>query len=473
MLDVYPDAPCVGSEKPEALVLQPHRKTVTADGGHRTLAPEAAFDRFKHLIDPYTGVLRSLRRLPAPSGGLLHTYQVRHSLVAVFDTLDKLRANEQAGSAGKGMTDAQARMSAVGEGLERYSAIWQGYEYVVWASYNELKKQAIHPKVLLGFSARQYATRTAWNAACSSPMLFVPEPFDEDEVIAWAPVWSLTHGRYRYIPACYGFFGYPDDGTLFCRADSNGNAGGATLEEAVVQGFYELVERDAVASWFYNRLRRPGVDLASFGKPYFAHLVQYYAEVLHRDLHVLDVTSDLGIPCFVAASHRTDRKPEDIIKGYGCHPDPVIAIGRALTELNQVLYNVLEETGEGATRYYTRDPLGLEWLQTVTMAEHPYLAPDPEQPLRTVDDYLFQATDDVLHDVLTGVQRAQAEHIEVYVLNLTRAEIGMPVVKVIAPGLVHFWRRLGFRRLYDTPVKMGWREVARREEEVNPWSIVD
>ena len=76
---------------------------------------------------------------------------------------------------------AQARMSAVGEGLERYSAIWQGYEYVIWASYTELKAQALHPNVLLGFSARQYATRTAWNAACASSMLDVPEPFDEEE----------------------------------------------------------------------------------------------------------------------------------------------------------------------------------------------------------------------------------------------------------------------------------------------------
>ncbi|MFQ5568413.1 MAG: YcaO-like family protein [Rhodothermales bacterium] len=448
-------------------------KTVTRDGGHRTQTPEAAFDRFRHLIDSHTGVLRHLRRLPTPPGGLLHTYQVQHSLVAVFDTLDKLRANEQAGSSGKGMTDAQARMSAVGEGLERYSAIWQGYEYAVRASYNELKPQAIHPDALLGFSARQYATRTAWNAACPSPMLFVPEPFDEGEVIAWVPVWSLARRQYRYIPARYGFFGYPDDGTIFCRADSNGNAAGATLEEAVVQGFYELVERDAVAIWFYNRMRRPGVDLASFGNAYFVELEQYYADVLRRDLHVLDVTTDLGFPCFVALSRRTGRKPEDLIKGYGCHDDPVIAIGRALTELNQVLYNVLEETAEGATRYYTRDPLGLEWLQTVTVAEHPYLAPDPERPLKTADDYRVGTTDDVLDDVLTSVRRAEAEGLEIYMLNLTRADIGLPVVKVIVPNLVHFWRRLGFRRLYDTPVKMGWCGTARREEEVNPWSIVD
>jgi ribosomal protein S12 methylthiotransferase accessory factor len=44
----------------------------------------------------------------------------------------------------------------------------------------------------------------------------------------------------------------------FCRADSNGNAAGNTLEEAtILQGFVELIERDSVALWWYNRLRRP------------------------------------------------------------------------------------------------------------------------------------------------------------------------------------------------------------------------
>ena len=50
---------------------------------------------------------------------------------------------------------------------------------------------------------------------------------------------------------------------LFARADSNGCAAGSVLEEAVLQGLLELIERDAVALWWYNRLRRPAVDLES------------------------------------------------------------------------------------------------------------------------------------------------------------------------------------------------------------------
>ena len=38
------------------------------------------------------------------------------------------------------------------------------------------------------------------------------------------------------------------------------------------------------------------------------------------------------------------------------------------------------------------------------------------------------------------------------VLNQTRPDIGLPVVKVIIPGLRHFWSRFGAGRLYDVPV---------------------
>ena len=59
-----------------------------------------------------------------------------------------------------------------------------------------------------------------------------------------------------------------------------------------------------------------GIDLESFGDPYFPSLRDYYKRELNRDLWVLDVTSDIGIPSFVAVSRRTDRQPEDLIKGF-------------------------------------------------------------------------------------------------------------------------------------------------------------
>ena len=57
---------------------------------------------------------------------------------------------------------------------------------------------------------------------------------------------------------------------------------------------------------------------------------------------------------------------------------------------------------------------------------------------------------------------------EMLVLDQTRPDIGLNVVKVVVPGLRHFWKRLGAGRLYDVPVQMGWLDKPLTEEELNP-----
>ena len=54
------------------------------------------------------------------------------------------------------------------------------------------------------------------------------------------------------------------------------------------------------------------------------------------------------------------------------------------------------------------------------------------------------------------------------ILEQTRPEIGLPVVKVIVPGLRHFWTRFAPGRLYDVPVKLDWLKRPLAENELNP-----
>src|SRR5690606_32783361 len=95
-----------------------------------------------------------------------------------------------------------------------------------------------------------------------------------------------------------------------CWADSNGNAAGSSLEEAILQGFFELVERDAVALWWYNRLSMAAVDLESFDDPYLRRTLDFYRRN-GREFWVLDLTSDLEIPSFAAVSRRIDQPLEE------------------------------------------------------------------------------------------------------------------------------------------------------------------
>jgi ribosomal protein S12 methylthiotransferase accessory factor len=134
---------------------------------------------------------------------------------------------------------------------------WQGIESHRRATLAEIGEAALHPVSLLGYSDRQYETREAWNKA-HDDLNWVAGRFDAEQPIDWSPAWSLSAERTRWLPTRFCYIGYGDDsGHNFCRADSNGCAAGATLEEAILQGFFELVERDACALWWYNRLRRP------------------------------------------------------------------------------------------------------------------------------------------------------------------------------------------------------------------------
>jgi ribosomal protein S12 methylthiotransferase accessory factor len=80
-------------------------------------------------------------------------------------------------------------------------------------------------------------------------------------------------------------------------------------------GFFELIERDAVAMWWYNGLSVPAVDLASFDDPYIGR-TQDFCRRNGRELWVLDVTNDFEIPAFAAVSRRIDQPVEEITLGF-------------------------------------------------------------------------------------------------------------------------------------------------------------
>jgi len=61
---------------------------------------------------------------------------------------------------------------------------------------------------------------------------------------------------------------------------------------------------------------------------------------------------------------------------------------------------------------------------------------------------------------------------EFLVLDQTRPDIGMPVVRVIVPGMRHFWARFAPGRLYDVPVSLGHRTHPLLEADLNPTPVI-
>lgn len=446
--------------------LQSRKKTFTVDGGHRIATPEETLERFGHHVSPVTGAVPTLERAaPAESDGVLHVYLAGGNMARSHRNLANVRNDMRHMCAGKGVSEMQARASGLCEGLERYSGVFRGDEPRRTATMHELNGAAIDPRDCLLFSERQYREREARNAE-GCRFSFIPTPFDPEASIEWSPVWSLTRQEVRYVPTAFAYYDYPlPHDQVFCLACSNGNAAGNTIEEAIVQGFLELVERDSVALWWYNRVRRPGVDLNSFADPYLARL-QEFLNRHGREFWVIDLTSDLAVPVFASITRSLRGTQEQIVFGFGAHLDAKIALLRAVTEMNQMLTSPLlkgEDAGEGPDV----DPETAHWFKTATTANQPYLLP-AEGPTRSNASYAQQGNDDLCADIRTCQARVERIGLEMLVQEQTRPEIGLPVAKVIVPGLRHFWSRFAPGRLYDIPVQLGWLPRPLAEEELNP-----
>ena len=252
------------------LTSQPKHPTVY--GGDRTVSAEETLQKYKHHISPITGILHKLERSgAADSNSPIYNYVagLNHA-VKQQDSLDVLCQHLRTNSGGKGVNELQAKAGALCEAIERYSIRFHGDEHRIQANYQELGNLAIHPNQCMLFSDQQFDNRVELNRNTQLPGRQIPIHFDEQRVMEWTPVWSLTEQTFKYLPTSFCFFGYPiEPESFFCKADSNGCAAGNTIEEAILQGFMELAERDSVGMWWYNRVSRGIVDLEQLRAPLY------------------------------------------------------------------------------------------------------------------------------------------------------------------------------------------------------------
>ena len=457
---------------PAPFRLQSSPKTHRSSGGARSVAPEVTLARYRHLVSPVSGVVTWLKRTTDEADAWLHVHWAGSNLGMRGRSLSSLRRSLRSKSAGKGSTREQSEVSALCEAIERYSGAFHADEIRVRKRLIDFAggEDAIQPNDAQLFSDSQLDNAQSINAK-GHPYNIVPPRLDPDAEVDWTPVWSLTQERHRFLPTSM-LYSMPAEqrGPSDLVADSNGCAAGNTLEEAILQGFFELAERDAFAIWWYNRLRVPAVDLSSFDDEYLASATDYYARH-ERDLWMLDVTSDIGIPAFVALSRRPGATTEDIIYGAGAHADPRVAALRAICELNQCL-TWLPRPGSGDGRPMIDDPLALWWWKTARLADCSWLAPAADEPLSTAAKYPVVESADSRDDVETCRALVEARGLEFLVLDQTRPDIGMPVVRVIVPGMRHFWARFAPGRLYDVPVSMGNLDRPLGEADMNPAPVI-
>jgi ribosomal protein S12 methylthiotransferase accessory factor len=328
---------------------------------------------------------------------------------------------------GKGLDLTAAKVSGLMESIENHHAE-RVLRPLVLASLAEIR----HRGHVIDVSALPRVAGSTFHP--DTRMLWIQGYEVMKRTAAWIP-FEVVHTDYTLpLPTGCGAFMMGDSGL----------ASGNHPLEATIHAVCELVERDAVTLWQFlgedaRRARR--IDLLTVDDDACQRVLERFASAGVR-VEVWDVTSDIGIAaffCTIVDAAPNPWRPLPPASGSGCHPCREIALLRALTEAAQVRLTIIAGS---------RDDLGMatymrggdEQLVAETVAA--IHAPGARRPL---DATPTQVSDTFGGDMAYALERLRGAGIEeVAVVDLSIPEIGIPVVRVVIPGLEGVHEAPGF-----------------------------
>ncbi|MCM2474640.1 YcaO-like family protein [Rhizobium sp. CG5] len=316
-------------------------------------------------------------------------------------------------SQGKGLDDDAARTSAVMEAIERSVATDPSCAVTT---------QSLRSLQLEG--------RTANTLDCL--LARAAHSIDLDEPLQWTPATDLQTGGIVWLP----FEAVHLDRTVTAPRywqSSDGLASGNTLEEAILHGLLERIERDALTLWHVSSpARRYGcrIDTDSIANADLQAILSRIRNAGH-DVALFDISSDLAVPCVVALLGPQQRRGlsplrhVDVTLGAGCSTSPGQAAIRAVTEAVQSRMTFIAGARDDLLpETYTR-PLHPETLTAFDAPPSRRLEDMPALPVTSIDE----ATTSILG-------RLAARGISgIYAVNLTPPWLPAFVAKIIIPQL--------------------------------------
>ncbi|HEX8745094.1 MAG TPA: YcaO-like family protein [Thermoleophilaceae bacterium] len=425
--------------------------------------PEHILTLREQLVDPVTGPITSLQVYAAAPGDP----PLRHA-VAILADEGWQRAGHFAVSCGGSALDAHsAEAAALGEALERASAVRSSHDDLVRASYAEVEAEAVDP---CGWELFDPGTRAEPGFPYALP--------GRDYPITWTWGWSLTRSRPTLIPAARVFLPADPNGTadLADYPLLSGYATANTLEEATLRALLEVVERDAFMIAWANRLSLGRVTFRDADSHVGVSISQFDRTGLEARCGVIEL--DLGAPVAIAMVRSTRHGDAATVVAAAADMAPERGCERALSELaaNRLyVRHVLSEAGgdlPSATddvrdgrahgllfaRAEMFDELAFWWESTDTFSlpqRRPRASPSAQ-----------------LSSLVASIRRAG---LEVLVVDLTPPELrelGLSIVKALVPGTypMNFdarWPQFGGTRITEAPVRAGLRDRALTVDELN------
>lgn len=485
MLFYTPDCPVCGDlASGRAVALSSERFDPFA---HTTdQVPDLAFDLIaSRLSAPLLGVARGF--VPVVYGA---SFDEAHTVLAQGRRVRGVSGRgrpllSDALASGKGTSSLQAMRSALGELVERTSVEFRsGVDIVRQASFEELREEGeciCPPSELARFSPLEFANRSEFDGKAYYQYL-VPYPWSEDhmrEPLWWTYSRGLLAGTPgMWVPASHVWFNSPLDRPAeerlfdrrYCLADTNGLAAGSTLARALCHASAERIERDALALWWYSGALRERLDITPCPPTWCHGAMQGYVRC-DRDLWFLDISTVEPLRVVVAVSCRREPWPGgnyDVTLGAGCAPTLAQACVRALTENIQLMSRdptrprVPGYGGPDAADWVKLDPYAASWLRGVCLGS---------DPIVVESDAVFEDIDDTTFVRLVEVSFT-ALGVSPHVVDLTRPDLGLPVVRVVCPDLCHFAPHYGDRRLTEEPARRGWDCLFNGTGGLNPLFMI-
>ncbi|MFP7300368.1 TOMM precursor leader peptide-binding protein [Neobacillus niacini] len=451
------------SKERAAITLKQSPK-VTSDSYRTTSLDDLNKVLVKDYLDDRTGLLND------KMVNLVHTF------ADVSVNLPLFEGDER--TAGRTNSFAVSELTAILEGLERYCGLEpRGKRTVVHDRYNHLKHQALNP-LQVGVHAKEQYERPG----------FPFSPFDPDNPIDWVWGYSFLQERPILVPELLAYYSLGDGSRGFVYETSNGCALGGSLEEAILYGILEVVERDSFLMTWYAEMSLPRLDPATIEDQELQLMIERMRAVAKYDLYLYNSTMEHRIPSILAIAKNRKEKGMNLICAAGSHIDPVRAVKTAVHELAGMMLSLDEKLEENREEYVRMlhdsdlvqqmDDHGM--LYGLREAEERlYFLLDDRRPLRSFEEeFKWKSTNldltDDLEDILREFRRL---NLDVIVVDQTTPETsrnGLHCVKVLIPGMLpmtfghHLTRITGLERVFRVPMELGYVKEPLKAQQLNP-----
>lgn len=436
--------------------------------------------------DPRETIRRGARMTSRRTGIISHLGHGRYhagdpqsfAMGIIASDLSRFSDIQNSSKGGGGGDRLEVAMAAsIGEAAERYSMFFFDHDSMILAPYSEVAEHAPSPELL-----RLYSRQQIEGLGPKAKTRY----FTDDSPVRWVWGHSLTHGEPRLIPAplVYMDYRFGDDEHIIGRNASTGLAAGLTIEEAILTGIYEVIERDAFTFTWLRR--RPG-RAVEVDDPQLAELMKgrFAAEHPKVDLRVIDVTLDIDVSSFWVVMRRPAEMGDVVCVGSASRLAPREAVLKCLLESGQAIpyfRYLLTQLGDWQPADDYADVTSFDH-HCVFYIKRPDLVSEAFSFLDEIEDEVAlseipdQSTGRVLGDIERCVEILGEAGLEVIVVEITTPDIldvGMRVVRVVVPGMlplhgVHKYPYLGVRRLYDLPARRGAAPGSAGELPINPF----